>query len=214
MFFAAPFRSTAPAVLPAALALVASACSLSCLQAAPAPSPKSVLEQALQELVRVAETSRGVSPTQLAQRTRPTLEKLFNFETLTKRAVGLGWKELSSDQQKRAVELFSEILILSYASRFDWDKQLAIEFSAPVELGAGRTEVNALTRYAGNQVNVLYRLETSAGRWTVYDVVIEGVSLTANYRAQFDSIRQRKGGEGLIQLMQETLKQASAKKSS
>jgi phospholipid transport system substrate-binding protein len=33
-----------------------------------------------------------------------------------------------------------------------------------------------------------YRLIEKDGRWRVYDVVIEGVSLVANYRTQFDRV--------------------------
>jgi phospholipid transport system substrate-binding protein len=201
------FRHT---LLPALSALVVFHATPSHLQAKPA-SPQAVLDQALQDLIRVAEASRGVSAVQLSQKTRPVLEKLFNFESLTKRAVGQGWRELSPDQQKQAVALFSEILIRSYASRFDWDSKLEIQFSQPVDLGGGRVEVLAMTRYGNNNVKVLYRMEPAANGWAVYDVVIEGVSLAANYRAQFDSIRQRGGGEALLKLMQENLKQSANK---
>ena len=197
-------------LLPTLSALVAFHAAPFELQAKPA-SPQAVLDQALQDLIRVAEASRGVSAVQLSQKTRPVLEKLFNFESLTKRAVGQGWRELSADQQKQAVGLFSEILIRSYASRFDWDSKLEIQFSPPVDLGGGRVEVLAMTRYGNNNVKVLYRMEPAANGWAVYDVVIEGVSLAANYRAQFDSIRQRGGGEALLKLMQENLKQSANK---
>jgi hypothetical protein len=36
------------------------------------------------------------------------------------------------------------------------------------------------------------------GRWRTYDVTIEGVSLVANYRAQFNSIIRRSGYPDLV----------------
>jgi phospholipid transport system substrate-binding protein len=40
----------------------------------------------------------------------------------------------------------------------------------------------------GTDIPVEYRMRRDGGRWLVYDVVIEGVSLVSNYRAQFDRI--------------------------
>ena len=42
----------------------------------------------------------------------------------------------------------------------------------------------------GPEVPVDYRLLLRGERWMVYDVSIEGVSLVANYRGQFDRILQ------------------------
>jgi len=156
--------------------------------------------------MQIADNEKGASPVHLAKKARPTLERFFSFEGLTKRAIGQGWKELSADQQKQAISLFSEILIRSYAARFDWNNKLDIQFAAPVDLGNGRVEVPATSRYAGNTVNVIYRMEQTGSGWAVYDVVIEGVSMSANYRAQFDSVRQKNGAEGLLKSMQENLK--------
>lgn len=183
-------------------------CLLPVLPALAATEQEALLEKSLQQIVQIAKTSKGSTPVQLAKKTRPVLDNLFNFESLTKRAIGGGWRQLSPAQQHRAVELFSEILIRSYAARFGWENELQVQFSAPVSLGEGRCEVPALTTYAGSKTNVLYRLESAGNKWMVYDVVIEGVSMTANYRAQFDSIRQR-GPDGLMKLLEDTLNKTS-----
>mgnify|MGYP003694695113 CR=1 FL=1 len=38
------------------------------------------------------------------------------------------------------------------------------------------------------EIPVDYRLINRAGRWLVYDVIVEGVSLVSNYRTQFDKV--------------------------
>lgn len=200
------FRAPLPISVPAIVLFCASPIWLQAKPASDA-SPKAVLEQGLRELMQIADNEKGASPVHLAKKVRPTLERFFNFEGLTKRAIGQGWKELSADHQKQAISLFSEILIRSYAARFDWNNKLEIIFSSPVDLGNGRVEVPATSRYAGNTVNVVYRMEQAANGWAVYDVVIEGVSMSSNYRAQFDSVRQKNGAEGLLKSMQDNLKQ-------
>ena len=176
--------------------------------AAPAvsESPESALKKALAEVLAAVKGRNNTDPVELAKRVRPILEKFFNFESLTRRAIGPGWKELSPEQQRKSVDLFSEIIIRSYTSRFDPSSQIDLQFVKPVDLGNDRKEVPAVAKYAGNSVAVAYRVEPSPQGWKVYDVVIEGVSLASNYRSQFDAIRQKGGPDALVRSMQEKLK--------
>lgn len=176
---------------------------------AKAPShegPEAMLRRGLDEVMAVAHKIHSKDPVVLAKAVRPTLEHFFNFESLTRRAIGQGWRELSPEQQRRAVSLFSEILIRSYTAKFDPDSPVEMQFSGAADLGEGRREVPANASHQGNTVSVLYRCESTSDGWRVYDVVIEGVSLTNNYRSQFDSIRQKGGPSALINSMEEKLR--------
>jgi phospholipid transport system substrate-binding protein len=42
-----------------------------------------------------------------------------------------------------------------------------------------------------SEVAIEYRLVENDGRWAVYDVAVDGVSLISNYRSQFTSILKR-----------------------
>ena len=171
-----------------------------------ASSPEIFLRHGLDEILRVATAQKTADPVVLSKALRPTLEKFFNFEGLTKRAIGLGWRELSPEQQKKAVNLFSEIVIRSYTGKFDPNSKLEMQFNTPMDLGDGKKEVPAVARYQGNAVAVAYRVEHAAKGWIIYDVVIEGMSLAANYRAQFEEIRQKSGGSNLLAAMESKLK--------
>ena len=46
-----------------------------------------------------------------------------------------------------------------------------------------------------------YRLRERKSSWKVIDVVIEGVSMLANFRAQFAEVVSRDGVEGLLEAM-------------
>jgi phospholipid transport system substrate-binding protein len=45
---------------------------------------------------------------------------------------------------------------------------------------------------------VAYRVRSLPEGWRIYDVNIEGVSMVANYRAQFDPIAQKKDGAAAL----------------
>ncbi len=174
--------------------------------AAVAESPEITLSRGLAEVLGAVKGRNNSNPVELAHRVRPVLEKFFNFESLTRKALGQGWKDLTPEQQGQAVKLFSEIIIRSYTNRFDPSSQVDISFAHATDLAPGRKEVPAVARYQGSVVTVAYRVESGAEGWRVYDVIIEGVSLASNYRAQFDSIRQKGGGAALIQAMEEKVR--------
>jgi phospholipid transport system substrate-binding protein len=197
--------SASVAFLPAvALVCTLSAWNVSAL--AEADTPEVTLKRGLAELLGAVKGRNNSNPVELAKRLRPILERFFNFESLTRRALGPGWKELNSEQQKKATQLFSEIIIRSYTSRFDPNSEVDVQFSRSVDMGNGRKEVPAVARYQGNAVSVAYRVEPGPEGWRVYDVVIEGVSMASNYRSQFDSIRQKGGPAAVLHAMEDKLK--------
>jgi phospholipid transport system substrate-binding protein len=53
----------------------------------------------------------------------------------------------------------------------------------------------------GTEIPVDYRMHKKGEKWLVYDVVIEGVSLIANYRTQFNKIIQTSSYEELVKKM-------------
>ena len=55
----------------------------------------------------------------------------------------------------------------------------------------------------GNEYSVNYRLHSGPAGWRVYDVVIEGVSIVSNYRAQFDRFLSKKSFDELLETLRE-----------
>ena len=49
------------------------------------------------------------------------------------------------------------------------------------------------------EYGVNYKLYQSPAGWRAYDVVVEGISIVNNYRAQFDRILSKKSFDGLLQ---------------
>jgi phospholipid transport system substrate-binding protein len=56
----------------------------------------------------------------------------------------------------------------------------------------------ALVLNDGGQMPLDYKMHHAGNRWQVYDVNIEGVSLVANYRAQFNKVIRSESYEALI----------------
>lgn len=176
-----------------------------------AETPEAVLHRGVDEVMAVVyDPNPGESP--LSVRVRPVLEKYFDFAGITRRAVGPGWRQLSPAQQKQATELFGEVVLRTYADRFQPKEKPTISYGSVVELSAKRRELAQTVGYLGQNYSVAYRMEEqSSGAWLVYDIIIEGVSMVSNYRAQFESILQKGGPEALLKSLEETLRDIATK---
>ena len=204
--FRKPHVLSAPVAFLPAVALVCTLSAWNVSALAEADTPEGILKRGLAELLGAVKGRNNSNPVELAKRLRPILERFFNFESLTRRALGPGWKDLNPEQHKKATQLFSEIIIRSYTSRFDPNSEVDVQFSRSIDMGNGRKELPAVARYQGNAVSVTYRVEPGPEGWRVYDVVIEGVSMASNYRSQFDSIRQKGGPDAVLRAMEDKLK--------
>ena len=152
------------------------------------------LQTAVNEVLAVADASSNSSA--MVESLNPVLQKHLSFDAMTRRAVGPGWRQFTEDQQKKAIGLFTTLIIRTYSSKFTPGEHPVIKFSSALAPAPGRVEVPTTLLYQGSHYSVTYRLEETEG-WRVTDVVIEGVSLVANYRSQFDA-EFKKGGASAV----------------
>ena len=173
---------------------------------ASAATPDETLQTGFQQLLEATKRASSSSPAELAKSARPVLERYIDFASLTRRAFGLGWKDLSPAEQKEAQQLFSEVVIRNYASKIKPERTPKVKFSAPKKLDSTRQEVLASVNNDGADVQVIYRLEPKGKSWSVYEILVEGVSLTTSYRSQFDSIRSRSGPKAPLESLRSMLR--------
>jgi len=128
------------------------------------------------------------SPTRdsLIKAVKPVLGKILNFEIMTRRSIGPGWRQFNPEQQEEAVRLFTTLMLRTYTAKFTPGELPAVEYKSSVSLSNGRVEIPTTSVYKGSRYDVIYRMDEQNGSWGITDVVIEGVSLVANYRTQFD----------------------------
>ncbi len=135
------------------------------------------------------------------QRLWEEISPVFNFEEMSKRALGVHWKKRSPEEKKEFVELFTDILKNSYIGKTDTYSGEKMEvLRERHEDNSSYAEVQSkLITNKGTEVSVNYDLVSNHGTWRIYDVVIEGVSLVNNYRSQFNSILLKSSYEELVQ---------------
>jgi phospholipid transport system substrate-binding protein len=181
--------------------VVSFACS-SVSWSAPATEAEQFLKQAVDEVLAVSD--RASNPSALVDKVRPILQRYISFETMARRAVGPGWRQFAPDQQKKATQLFTTLVIRTYSSKFTPGERPVMSYQAAVTPAAGRVDVPTKLVYQGSRYSVTYRLEQE-GSWKITDVVIEGVSLIANYRTQLDAKFKAGGAPAVITSLEQSV---------
>jgi len=161
------------------------------------------LRRAVDEVLAIS--NRASSTKGLAESVRPTLQKHISFETMTRRAVGVGWRQFSADQQKKAIQLFTTLVIRTYSGKFTPGEKAAINFKSATTPASGRVDVPTDLVYKGSRYNVIYRMEQVPGDWRIVDVVIEGVSMVANYRTQLDATFKKGGAAAVVSSLEQSV---------
>jgi phospholipid transport system substrate-binding protein len=123
--------------------------------------------------------------TERRQLVKQTVDARFDYREMAKRSLGMNWRNLSEAQRSEFVSLFAQLLEASYYDKIEkFTKHLKIEYTGEV-VDDGYAEVKSVIVRPNDRIPFNFRLIKDSGTWKAYDVVIEGVSLVANYRSQF-----------------------------
>jgi len=129
---------------------------------------------------------------------RTISEKMFDFNELSRRTLGLNWNKFKTEQQQEFIELYKSILEGAYIDKIVSYTDEKIIFNGENPLSEKTVEVQTTVVTKKADIPISYRMIRKEGEWRVYDVIIEGVSLISNYRSQFTQILVNKSPEGLL----------------
>jgi len=120
---------------------------------------------------------------------RKVAQETFDFRDISQRSLARHWQARTAAERDEFVELFTDLLERSYISQIEQYSggEKILYVGETVEGDQAQVRTKLVTKQS-TEIPVDYRLHRLGDRWLVYDVAIEGVSLVANYRAQFDRI--------------------------
>jgi phospholipid transport system substrate-binding protein len=130
---------------------------------------------------------------------RKIAEDIFDFDDTARRALARHWAQRSPAEREEFVAVFTDVFEHAYLSKVDLlQGDRVVYLGDSVEAGVATVKTQ-LTTKQGSQLDVDYRMHRGpSGRWLVYDVLIENVSLVDNYRNQFNSVIQRSSYQELV----------------
>jgi phospholipid transport system substrate-binding protein len=191
------------------LLALAAACALAApaLAQDPATPPDVLVKSVTLEVIELIAKDKEIRSGNRAKLVGLINDKVlphFNFASMTALAMGQNWNKATPEQKKRLTEEFKTLLVRTYASALAAYSDQRFDFR-PLRARPTDTDVTVNVRVLqqGTQpVPIDYSMEKTASGWKVYDVMVGGVSLVANYRTEFANVVRESGIDGLIKSLQ------------
>ena len=157
---------------------------------------KSQVDQVIRILDDPALKSR---PAERHAQVRTLAEQIFDYPDTARRSLGPHWNERTPQEREEFTRLFADLLDRAYVSKIDLYQGEKVKWVGETVNGDDGTVKTTIATKSGTDMPVDYRMHLKDGRWRVYDVIIEGVSLVSNYRTQFNKIVQTESYPALVQ---------------
>lgn len=144
-------------------------------------------------------------PTERVQAIRKLVNDAFDFRGAAERALGREWQPRTLAEQRNFVRLFAALLERAYvyrvAAQVNVSAGIRVRYLGESVNGDVATVQTAVEAKDGGEIRLDYRMISRGRRWLIQDVVIEGVSIVANYRAQFHRVVQGSSYSELVSQM-------------
>jgi phospholipid transport system substrate-binding protein len=132
---------------------------------------------------------------------RQIANEIFDFSETARRSLARHWAGRTQAERDEFVQLFSDLLERSYISKIELYGGEKITYAGDSIEGESALVRTRLLTKQGTEIPIDYRMLRRGDKWLVYDVVIEGVSLIANYRTQFNKIITTSSFQELVKKM-------------
>lgn len=187
--------------LRALIVLLAIAASLSAASGVSAGPPTDQVRGSIDRVLRILTDAELKKETKTAERRaqiRDVANEIFDFTEISQRSLARHWAARSPAERQEFVALFGDLLEHSYITKIETYSGEKIQYAGEVPDGEQAVVKTRIVTKQGVEIPVDYRMFVKAERWRAYDVTIEGVSLVANYRNQFNTVIQRAGYLDLV----------------
>ena len=136
----------------------------------------------------------------------------FDSQEIAKRTLGIYWRDRTEEQRKEFIRLFTQLVEKTYSGTLDRYTNNVQFFFDQERIDGDFAEVDTRILDPGQNkaFTVTYKLHKVGGKWLIYDVVAENVSMVRNYRNQFNRILSKSSYEELVQSIQNKLKELNA----
>ncbi|WP_303901861.1 MlaC/ttg2D family ABC transporter substrate-binding protein [Thiohalomonas denitrificans] len=128
----------------------------------------------------------------------------FDFEAMSRLVLARHWRTASEEQRRQFVEEFRRLLVRTYGTALLEYSGETIDYR-PVHAGENADRVSVPTEVVSDQggpsIPIVYRLHQANGKWLVYDISVDGVSLLLNYRNEYNTVIRREGMDALLARM-------------
>ena len=165
-------------------------------------SPTQQIQETIQQVLTVVNSSAAGSDTTRKQALRDSIIPRFDWVEMAKQALGKHWDTVPT-RHEEFIAAFADFLGNSYVGKIGSYKDEKILFVQEVVKNNVAEVKTKIVPAKGEPTMVNYQLHLVQGDWKIYDVVVEDISLVVNYRSQFNRILAKGSFDDLLRQLKE-----------
>ena len=175
-----------------------------------AGAPMATVEANVKKVLDVLRDSKlkGPSAKEIKkEKLRVIYKGMLDEVEFSRRTLARNWTKLNPAQQKEFIVLFEQVLEKAYIDKIlDYSNE-KVDFYKENMISDNQAEIQTKIVTSSKEIPIFYRVTLKDGKWRVYDVVVENVSLVQNYRTQFNDILANKTPEQLLEILRKKVKE-------
>src|ERR1700675_3801562 len=187
--------------MPRALIALAAVLALLVARDAVAGVPTDQLRGSIDLVLKIVtdpELKKEARTAERRRRIRAVVNQIFDFTEISQRSLGRHGQARTPAEREQFIALFGDLLENAYITKIESYSGEKIQYPGDVIEGELAVVKTRIVTKQETEIPIHYRMFLNGGRWTVYDVSIEGISLIGNYRTQFNAVIQRSGFPDLV----------------
>ena len=158
------------------------------------------------DVLRDANLKSPAAKEKKKEKLRVIYKDMFDEIEFSKRTLTRNWNKFNPAERVEFVNLFEQVLEKSYIDKIlDYSNE-KIDLYKESMLSDNQAEIQTKIVTASKEIPIFYRMILKDGKWKVYDVVVENVSLVQNYRTQFNDILTKNTPEQLLEILRKKVK--------
>jgi phospholipid transport system substrate-binding protein len=167
-----------------------------------ATTPMEQIRETLQQVMTVVSGPSNGDEKERRDTLRNALMPRFDWDEMAKRVLGRHCDSVGN-RQDEFIAAFAEFLGNSYMGKIGSYKDEKVLFVGErTEKNLAQVDTKIIPN-KGEPTSVSYRLHRVQGEWKIYDVVVEDISIVANYRSQFERILAKGNFDDLMKRLRD-----------
>jgi len=174
-------------------------------QAQAGDDPQAELKGAIDQIIAVL-GDKGMNEADKRSKIGTIVDSRFDYRAMSQRVLtGNNWRQATSAEKDQFSELFGLLLKNTYFSAISAYSDQSVNFKGSEIKGKkhNRAKVETEIVSADKRIPVIYWMRLKKSGWYVYDVNVEGVSLTTSHRSTFLNVFKNEGMAGAIKTLEE-----------
>jgi phospholipid transport system substrate-binding protein len=152
-----------------------------------------------------SDTYAALSANEKQAQVREKLESRYDLDVMIRYAIGKNWRRMNEREQLEVLELVKQLVLKAYVIGLQGKDRPSVTLGELTEIGKARIEIESAMVLDTKTYYLLYRLRQMNSGWQIYDIVLENISMSSNFRGQIDDHFRKGSGADLIARLKDLL---------